>query len=184
MDPSAFSSAFPPLVSSSSPSLPKPPSWDRILTGSPNPTEFSISMLQTPEEIIPFQQDDIAEANDEWSLALVGYSLGRRPFYETLLKAIRKSWILKGTLKLISLSEGFFLFKFSTLEDYEMVWLAGLGLFSENRLSSKSGRLISPPNVRNSTLCLYGLKSMISLYAVGPLLVSPKLQQKLVYLWL
>ncbi|KAL0913108.1 hypothetical protein M5K25_016540 [Dendrobium thyrsiflorum] len=125
MDPSAFSSAFPPLVSSSSPSLPKPPSWDRILTGSPNPTEFSISTLQTPEEIIPFQQDDIAEANDEWSLALVGYSLGRRPFYETLLKAIRKSWILKGTLKLISLSEGFFLFKFSTLEDYEMVWARG-----------------------------------------------------------
>ncbi|KAL0924452.1 hypothetical protein M5K25_005283 [Dendrobium thyrsiflorum] len=125
MDPSAFSSAFPPLVSSSSPSLPKPPSWDRILTGSPNPSEFSISTLQTPEEIIPFQQDDIAEANDEWSLALVGYSLGRRPFYETLLKAIRKSWILKGTLKLISLSEGFFLFKFSTLEDYEMVWARG-----------------------------------------------------------
>ncbi|KAL0927111.1 hypothetical protein M5K25_001268 [Dendrobium thyrsiflorum] len=124
MDPSAFSSAFPPLISST-PSLSKPPSWDYILMGSPNPTKFSISTLQTPEEIIPFQQDDIAEANDEWSLALVGYSLGRRPFYEALLKAIRKTWILKGTLKLISLSEGFFLFKFFTQEDYEMVWSRG-----------------------------------------------------------
>ncbi|KAL0919446.1 hypothetical protein M5K25_011541 [Dendrobium thyrsiflorum] len=128
MDPSAFPSDFPPLTSSTSslpPSSSKPLTWDRILTGSPNPTEFTISTLPTPEDIIPFMQDDIAVANDEWNLALVGYSLGRRPFYEALLNAIRKTWNLKGTLKLISLSEGFFLFKFSTQEDYELVWTRG-----------------------------------------------------------
>ncbi|KAL0907971.1 hypothetical protein M5K25_005493 [Dendrobium thyrsiflorum] len=125
MDPSLF----PPLPTTSnlpSSSNPhKPLSFDRILLGSPNPCEFSIAPIPTPDEIIDFPSSDIAGAVEEWNLALVGYSLGKRPFYEALLTAVHKLWKLKGNLKLISLSEGFFLFKFSCPEDLEMVWTKG-----------------------------------------------------------
>ncbi|XP_020705942.1 uncharacterized protein LOC110116623 [Dendrobium catenatum] len=77
------------------------------------------------EEIINFPSEDITEAVNEWDLALVGYSLGKRPYYEALLNSVKKLWNLKGSLKLISLSEGFFLFKFSNAEDYDLVWSRG-----------------------------------------------------------
>ncbi|XP_028553747.1 mucin-5AC-like [Dendrobium catenatum] len=99
--------------------------WDRVFASPPATGEFNISTLPTPEEIIDFPTLDIADAVEEWNLALVGYSLGKRPFYESLLNAVKKLWDLKGNIKLISLSDGFFLFKFSCREDFEMVWNKG-----------------------------------------------------------
>ncbi|KAL0915110.1 hypothetical protein M5K25_015509 [Dendrobium thyrsiflorum] len=140
MDPSLF----PPLPNSSNlPSSSKtlnPLPWDRILPGSPTPCEFSIAPFPTPDEIIDFPSADIAGAVDEWNLALVGYSLGKRPFYEALLSAVQKLWSLKGNLKLISLSEGFFLFKFSCSEDFEMVWSKGAWfIFGISKIATKIG---------------------------------------------
>lgn len=77
---------FPPLTTPHSPPLTfnptplsvgpsRPLSCDRVLTGAPNPIDFTISTLETLEEIIPFLQEDIIEATDEWNLALVSYSL-------------------------------------------------------------------------------------------------------------
>ncbi|XP_028554235.1 uncharacterized protein LOC114580536 [Dendrobium catenatum] len=130
MDPSVFDEAFPPLTRPLLPSTvagnKSSRSWDRILSGpTSNACEFLISPLPTEEEIINFSTEDIAEAVNEWDLALVGYSLGKRPYYEALLNSVKKLWNLKGSLKLISLSDGFFLFKFSNAEDYELVWSRG-----------------------------------------------------------
>ncbi|KAL0921203.1 hypothetical protein M5K25_008255 [Dendrobium thyrsiflorum] len=100
MDPSLFDASFPPLSTHLQPSSSTNPfssrNWNKILTGSPSPCDFQISSLPTPEETIPFPHEDIVDASDEWNLALVGYSLGKRPYYETLLGAIRKHWKLKG----------------------------------------------------------------------------------------
>ncbi|KAL0904359.1 hypothetical protein M5K25_026453 [Dendrobium thyrsiflorum] len=60
-----------------------------------------------------------------WTLSLVGYSIGQRPYYERLLSAMNKIWTLKGSLSLLSLADGFFLLKFTSFEDYEMVWSGG-----------------------------------------------------------
>ncbi|KAL0911160.1 hypothetical protein M5K25_019277 [Dendrobium thyrsiflorum] len=129
LDPSLFDASFPPLSTHSKPSSstkpPSPLNWNKILIGSPSPCDFQISSFPTPEDTIPFPHEDIVDASDEWNLALVGYSLGRRLYYETLLGAIRKHWKLKGMLKLTSLSDGFFLFKFSSSEDYEQIWSKG-----------------------------------------------------------
>ncbi|XP_020684285.1 uncharacterized protein LOC110100904, partial [Dendrobium catenatum] len=46
-------------------------------------------------EIINFPSEDIVDAVDEWDLALVGYSLGKRPYYEALLTAVKNLWNLK-----------------------------------------------------------------------------------------
>ncbi|XP_020703790.1 uncharacterized protein LOC110115030 [Dendrobium catenatum] len=125
MDPSFHPSSFPPLPNSSPHSIAGTSSalpWDRVFSNPPATGEFTISTLPTPEEIIDFPTLDIADAVEEWNLALVGYSLGKRPFYESLLNAVKKLWDLKGNIKLISLSDGFFLFKFSCREDFEMTY--------------------------------------------------------------
>ncbi|XP_020696924.1 uncharacterized protein LOC110109998 [Dendrobium catenatum] len=61
-------------------------------------------------------------------LMLQFLSLGtrRRPYYEALLGAIKKTWKLKGSLGMFSLSDGFFLFPFSCSEDFDLVWSKGV----------------------------------------------------------
>ncbi|KAI0494690.1 hypothetical protein KFK09_024833 [Dendrobium nobile] len=128
MDPSLHPSSFPPLSNSPPPTLTGVSSalpWDRVFAIPPASEEFTVSTIQTPDEPIDFPTADIADAVEELNLSLVGYSLGKRPFYESLLNAAKKLWALKGNIKLISLSDGFFLFKFSCREDFEMVWNKG-----------------------------------------------------------
>ncbi|KAI0513437.1 hypothetical protein KFK09_009458 [Dendrobium nobile] len=139
MDPSLSNSVFPPLLASSLPSRnmhpvqtrvssQKPLPWTRVFTDNPNPNPslFAVSTIPTPEDIIPFAHEDVVEASSEWNMALVGYSLGKRPFYGSLLAAVSKVWKLKGSIKMISLNDGFFLFKFSSAEDFEYVWNKGI----------------------------------------------------------
>ncbi|KAL0918413.1 hypothetical protein M5K25_010420 [Dendrobium thyrsiflorum] len=51
--------------------------------------------------------------------------LGQRPYYERLLTTMKKLWILNGSLSFLSLADGFFLLKFTSSEDMEMVWMGG-----------------------------------------------------------
>ncbi|KAL0904402.1 hypothetical protein M5K25_026506 [Dendrobium thyrsiflorum] len=85
--------------------------------------------METPEEIVPFNKAFTDVAASEWNLSLVGYSVGKRPYYETLLSTAKRIWKLKGTFQLIALSDGFFLFKFCNEEDYDMVWSKGAWFF-------------------------------------------------------
>ncbi|KAL0913533.1 hypothetical protein M5K25_016998 [Dendrobium thyrsiflorum] len=133
-------STFPPLNSSSSagPSQPSPNLlclWSNIFA-SPEPTAPSlpISLMETPEEIVPFNKAFTDVAASEWNLSLVGYSVGKRPYYETLLSTAKRIWKLKCTFQLIALSDGFFLFKFCNEEDYDMVWSKGI-----SKIASKIG---------------------------------------------
>ncbi|KAL0928384.1 hypothetical protein M5K25_000261 [Dendrobium thyrsiflorum] len=57
--------------------------------------------------------------------SLVDYSIGHRPYYEALLSVIKKTWLLKGSLSLLTLYDGFFLLKFLATEDYKMDWSGG-----------------------------------------------------------
>ncbi|XP_020681197.1 rab-like protein 6 [Dendrobium catenatum] len=50
----------------------------------------------SPSPKLSFKGDDLSEHSSIWSLALVGYSLGQRPYYERLLSAMKKLWVLKG----------------------------------------------------------------------------------------
>ncbi|XP_020672763.1 uncharacterized protein LOC110092522 [Dendrobium catenatum] len=160
MDPSVYSTSFPPLPNSSSP-LPNPGTscplpWDRVFSDPPVASEFNISALPTPEEIIDFPTEDIAEAVEEYNLALVGYSLGKRPYYEALLKAVTNLWKLKGTIKLISLSEGFFLFEFSCAEDYEMVWTKGAWfIFGRPFIFKKWSSHFSPERIEYTNIPIW-----------------------------
>ncbi|KAL0923294.1 hypothetical protein M5K25_007345 [Dendrobium thyrsiflorum] len=130
MDPGTFSTAFPPLSSSVLAAI--PPTTNRNWTSMFDPPEASssdnIPLSFYPEEpmTIAFYGEKLSKGAEDWNLCLVGYSIGKRPFYEALLGAIRKTWQLKGEFQLLSLSDGFFLLHFSSLEDFDLVWSRGV----------------------------------------------------------
>lgn len=90
------------------------------------PKAFQFTHHPSEPDIIPFSGDKLSKGGEEWTFCLVGYSIGRRPFYEALLGAINKTWSLKGSVKLLSLSDGFFLFRFTCQEDFDLVWSRGV----------------------------------------------------------
>ncbi|KAL0911502.1 hypothetical protein M5K25_019650 [Dendrobium thyrsiflorum] len=111
---------------------PPPPSrnWKSIVVDfDPSSKDIPLSYLPKEPEIIPFAGERLSKGAEDWKLCLVGYSVGRRPFYEALLKAIRNTWKLKGSFQLLSLSDGFFLLRFTSMEDYDMAWSKGVWFF-------------------------------------------------------
>ncbi|KAL0926599.1 hypothetical protein M5K25_002838 [Dendrobium thyrsiflorum] len=89
-------------------------------------SKLNLSFYPSEPEIIPFSGDKLLHGAEDWKLCLVGYSVGKRPFYEALHAAVRKSWSLKGSFELHSLNDGFFLFRFSCSEDFDTVWTRGV----------------------------------------------------------
>ncbi|KAI0492374.1 hypothetical protein KFK09_026645 [Dendrobium nobile] len=101
-------------------------SWNKVFeptTASANPLKFS--HFPSEPEIIPFSGEKLSNGGEDWKLCLVGYFIGRR-YYEALLTAVKKTWSLKGSVQLLSLNDGFFLFRFSCAKDFDMVWTRGV----------------------------------------------------------
>ncbi|XP_028549034.1 uncharacterized protein LOC114579204 [Dendrobium catenatum] len=126
---------FPPLTTSSTSKTPPPsilPLWNNLLTSTLQiSTDFSHSLGLVPTQNFTanFTTEQFVAGAPEWTLSLVGYSIGKRPFYEALLSTIKKAWQLKGELSLLTMDDGFFLLKFSALEDYEYAWTRGPWFF-------------------------------------------------------
>ncbi|XP_028555639.1 uncharacterized protein LOC114580910 [Dendrobium catenatum] len=86
--------------------------------------DFPVSFVRPSQKLV-FKGEDLFEGISVWSFSLIGYSLGPRLYYERLLAAMKKVWILKGSFSLLSLADGFFLIKFSNQEDFDLVWSGG-----------------------------------------------------------
>ncbi|XP_020678033.2 uncharacterized protein PB18E9.04c-like [Dendrobium catenatum] len=106
--------------------------WKSLIASQPlvsNDFTSSISHFPTENATAHFTSAQFNAGAPEWSLSLVGYSIGRRPYYEALLTTIKKAWNLKGSLSLLTLDDGFFLLKFNNREDYDMAWSGGPWFF-------------------------------------------------------
>ncbi|PKU67677.1 hypothetical protein MA16_Dca023229 [Dendrobium catenatum] len=120
--------AFPPLPGSSvlgSAPNPLPTSYaENLSSPSLNSYDFPMSFV-SPTKKFSFKAKDFSEGANIWTHSLIGYSINQRPYYERLLAAMNKAWVLKGSFSLLSLADGFFLLKFTSAEDMEMVFLGG-----------------------------------------------------------
>ncbi|PKU79343.1 uncharacterized protein LOC110111469 [Dendrobium catenatum] len=96
------------------PALSNPASETRPSATSP------LSSVPLQEDVIPFSGKEVSAGPEESGLSLVGYTIGPYPTYGALISSMRKKWSLKGNLQLTSLREGFFLLRFSVLDDFEM----------------------------------------------------------------
>ncbi|KAI0520167.1 hypothetical protein KFK09_007638 [Dendrobium nobile] len=118
---------FPPPPSASV--LGVPPSGgsyaENVSTTVPKANVFPVSFYAPGQKKLSFNINDLSEGKTVWNNALIGYSLGPRPFYERLLKAMQKLWPLKSSMSLLSLADGFFLLKFTTSEDLESILSGG-----------------------------------------------------------
>ncbi|KAI0527449.1 hypothetical protein KFK09_003050 [Dendrobium nobile] len=129
------SAVFPPLASSTTSLAPSAKDllhWKLLFSSqSPVSHDFSSSLAHHPTKNFTahFTKSQFDAGALEWSFSLVGYSIGRRPFYEALLSVIKRTWKLKGELSLLTLDDGFFLLKFSSPEDYDMAWSGGPWFF-------------------------------------------------------
>ncbi|PKU78977.1 RNA exonuclease 1 [Dendrobium catenatum] len=116
---------FPPLSSTSVLGSPANLSYAANVAAPATKTpSFPVSFF-SPGQKLSFKASDLSEGKDIWNSALIGYSLGPRPYYERLLKAMQKLWPLKGSMSLLSLADGFFLLKFTSSEDLESVLSGG-----------------------------------------------------------
>lgn len=110
-------------LSMGSTSAPIVGSWKDLLSAQyANTKPFSLSFVPEESPEVSFSQDDLAEEQNEWDLSLIGYVVGKHPFYGLLLAAIKRKWTFKGSLELLTLDGDFFLLKFSCKEDYDCVW--------------------------------------------------------------
>ncbi|KAI0529180.1 hypothetical protein KFK09_001727 [Dendrobium nobile] len=128
METSHLDSDFPPLSSSGAVAPASLRNWNQIFASDTSSVSkvFSFSHHPSEPDIIPFSNEKLTKGGEDWNLCLVGYSIGRRPYYEALLGAINKTWSLKGSLQLLSLSDGLFLLRFSCVEDFDMAWSKGV----------------------------------------------------------
>ncbi|KAL0903291.1 hypothetical protein M5K25_027660 [Dendrobium thyrsiflorum] len=126
MDPLLPTSEFPQLsVGGAAP--PSLHNWrDVIAPADCSAGDLHLSHYPLEPEVIPFSGEKLSKGAEDLNLCLVGYSIGRRPYYEALLTAIKKTWVLKCSLQLLSLSDSFFLFKFACSEDMDMVYSRGV----------------------------------------------------------
>ncbi|PKU65629.1 RNA exonuclease 1 [Dendrobium catenatum] len=118
---------FPPLTTTSV--LGNPPtgaSYAANVSAPPPKTNvFPVSFFAPGQKKLSFNVNDLSEGKTIWDNALIGYSLGPRPYYERLLKAMQKLWPLKGSMSLLSMADGFFLLKFTSPEDLEAILTGG-----------------------------------------------------------
>ncbi|KAL0921281.1 hypothetical protein M5K25_008339, partial [Dendrobium thyrsiflorum] len=120
-------SVFPSLAPHAVGEASQPRAWTNLFAPSDlSPSKLNLSFFPSEPDIIPFSVDKLSRGAEDWKLCLVGYSVGRRPYYEALHAAAKKSWPLKGSFQLISLSDGFFLFRFSCAEDFDTIWSRGV----------------------------------------------------------
>lgn len=128
MDSSFFPSwsAFPPLNSSSSttPSLLGAPpifslqpfdqptarcNWKDLFTSQTTSSKaINLSFIPCSDDEVVFTEEELSSGQKEWGLSLVGHAIGKRPFYRTLLAAIKKKWNFKGSLDLLTMEGDFF----------------------------------------------------------------------------
>ncbi|XP_077226360.1 uncharacterized protein LOC143862969 [Tasmannia lanceolata] len=64
-----------------------------------------------------FNDDETLESEAKWANCLVGYFIGRRPFFISLCESLLRRWQISGNLQMYYLDHGFIIFKFSSAAD-------------------------------------------------------------------
>ncbi|XP_077228445.1 uncharacterized protein LOC143861405 [Tasmannia lanceolata] len=72
-----------------------------------------------------FEDEELEENNRKWQNCLVGYLLGRRPYFVSLKEHLHNIWKMKGEFQMFNLHSGFFLFQFNNSEDCETIMEGG-----------------------------------------------------------
>ncbi|KAK1303152.1 hypothetical protein QJS10_CPB11g01231 [Acorus calamus] len=92
--------------------------------------EFIEPVLENGELVVPSEDSDLLEMDSHWQYSLVGYVIGKKPFYKPFIDFLYHVWKPKGNLEILIRGGGFFVARFSNQEDMQRVmeggpWLIG-----------------------------------------------------------
>ncbi|KAK1307939.1 hypothetical protein QJS10_CPA09g00575 [Acorus calamus] len=114
---------------------PQPKTWAQLL-----PPTSSSTRSTALEKIDPGVEDgqvtisclpeDTFEIENHWKLSLLGYVIGKRPYYKPFVDFLHRTWKPKGSLEILMREGGFFIAKFSQEEDLRTVIEGGPWLMS------------------------------------------------------
>ncbi|KAK1257342.1 hypothetical protein QJS04_geneDACA022597 [Acorus gramineus] len=68
-------------------------------------------------KFVDCDEEDLKEMDSHWGLSLVGYIIGKCPYYKLFLDFLYRIWNPKGSLEVLMREDGFFIAKFSNEED-------------------------------------------------------------------
>ncbi|KAK1312262.1 hypothetical protein QJS10_CPA07g00478 [Acorus calamus] len=80
--------------------------------------------------VVSSEAEDLTEMDDHWKNSLIGYVIGKKPFYKPFIEFLNRLWRPKGQLEILMRGGGFFMARFTSEEDRKSVieggpWLMG-----------------------------------------------------------
>ncbi|XP_077232003.1 uncharacterized protein LOC143865668 [Tasmannia lanceolata] len=96
--------------------------WSTLFQKETSPIPPTLNFINphvSPEGIekAKFGADEVSTGGEKWRNCLLGFFLGKRPYFRNLKDNLTRKWKLKGEMHLMALHKGFYLFKFSCPED-------------------------------------------------------------------
>ncbi|KAM3395113.1 hypothetical protein P3S68_004118 [Capsicum galapagoense] len=83
------------------------------------------SITKGEKLIVQLEKDDILVQANHWSIALIGYVLRESPFFKIMENYIAHVWNFVSKLKVLYHDDGYYIFKFATLVDRDLVLQPG-----------------------------------------------------------
>lgn len=70
-------------------------------------TDINLSYISCSKEVVSFIKEEVNHNQKDWDMSLIEHAIGKHPYYDSLLAAIRK-WIFKGSFDLLIMEGDFF----------------------------------------------------------------------------
>ncbi|PHU10941.1 hypothetical protein BC332_17871 [Capsicum chinense] len=82
-------------------------------------------MMKGEKLIVQLEEDDILVQANHWSTELIGYVLGDSLFFKTMKNYIAHVWNFVTKPKVLYHGDGYYIFKFATVADRDLVMPSG-----------------------------------------------------------
>ncbi|XP_077215467.1 uncharacterized protein LOC143850014 [Tasmannia lanceolata] len=107
------------------PTKKRPDAWTSLFESKDVQTSSKLKFFNQTEATghsgLDFEDEELEDNDKKWQNSVVGYLLGRRPYFVALKEHLNRIWKVKGSFQMYNLHNGFFLFHFNSSEDCEKI---------------------------------------------------------------
>ncbi|XP_019230721.1 PREDICTED: uncharacterized protein LOC109211625 [Nicotiana attenuata] len=90
------------------------------------PLTYVPPSIRDGKVVVKIVEDDIKTQKEVWNSALIGYVLGDTPYVRSMDNYVSTVWNFVAKPKILYHEEGYYIFKFQTIEDRDLVLQSGL----------------------------------------------------------
>ncbi|OIT19716.1 hypothetical protein A4A49_59088, partial [Nicotiana attenuata] len=81
--------------------------------------------LQGEQIVVTIEEEDIKENQNYWATAIIGYVLGENPYFKSMENYVDNVWNFVDTPKILYHDEGYYIFRFDSIDDRDKVMQSG-----------------------------------------------------------